>query len=227
MPIHRAQSTGPFVKPGPDTLRRMDHSTASPYARALGERMEQLHPALQRYFAGVQDGKVGIGEGVFDRFGTRHWWLWPFLRLARRRGVLVPGMHHDVPFRIENRVEASHAVAARTLSLPSGEWTMRDSMSLTPRGLLVDAVGRPPLVHTGFVVDLDGEALCLRSRAVGITLGRVRLRVPRLLAPRVHLTERYDVTRHRQHVNLTIDAPVLGRIYEYAGAFTYRIEEDT
>jgi hypothetical protein len=28
----------------------------------------------------------------------------------------------------------------------------------------------------------------------------------------------------RQHVALTLDAPLLGRIYEYSGAFAYRVE---
>jgi hypothetical protein len=44
------------------------------------------------------------------------------------------------------------------------------------------------------------------------------------MAPRVRLTERFDDTDELQHVALTLIAPVLGRIYEYAGSFHYSIE---
>ena len=38
----------------------------SPYARALGERIDDLHPRLRAYFEAIPDGAVGIGEGVLQ-----------------------------------------------------------------------------------------------------------------------------------------------------------------
>lgn len=39
-------------------------SGVSPYERALGERIGELHPTLRRYFASLPDRHVGRGEGV-------------------------------------------------------------------------------------------------------------------------------------------------------------------
>ena len=42
-------------------------------------------------------------------------------------------------------------------------------------------------------------------------------------APRIHVHER-TLANGRQHVSLALDLPLVGRAYEYAGAFDYRIE---
>ena len=51
--------------------------------------------------------------------------------------------------------------------------------------------------------------------------------IPIPFAPTVTLLERYDEGAGRQHVDLTMDAPVLGRLYEYSGFFDYVIEDET
>ncbi|MFJ6532145.1 DUF4166 domain-containing protein [Microbacterium sp. NPDC091662] len=195
----------------------------SPYARALGERIDDLHPRLRTYFEAIPDGAVGIGEGVFSHVGTPRRWLWPFLRLLERRGVVAAGWERDVPFRVENRTIASRAIGERTFQFPRGPWTMRDAAALTRRGRVVDELGEPALLAACFDVDVRQGALHLTSRAVGLRLGRLRVRIPRAVAPVVRLTERYDDTVHRQCMSLTVDAPLLGRVYEYRGDFTYRI----
>ena len=53
----------------------------------------------------------------------------------------------------------------------------------------------------------------------------MRLRVPRAIAPTVTLVERSDVADGRQHVALEVRAPLIGRLYEYSGSFSYRIEK--
>ena len=47
--------------------------------------------------------------------------------------------------------------------------------------------------------------------------------LPALIRPRVTLVERIDGSSERQHVALTIDLPVIGRIYEYSGSFDYEV----
>lgn len=199
----------------------------SPYARALGARADDLHPRLQAYFRTIPDGSVGVGEGVFDRVGTPRRWLWPVLRMLERRGVVAAGWEQDVPFRVENRTIASRAIAERTFHLTRGPWVMRDAVALTRHGRIVDELGEPGVVAACFDVDIDDGALRLTSRAIGIRLWRLRLRVPRLVSPVVRLTERFDDADERQHVALTIDAPIIGRVYEYSGSFRYRIEQAT
>jgi hypothetical protein len=198
----------------------------SPYARALGERIDHLHPRLREYFRAVPDGAVGIGEGTFQRIGTPRRLLWPAIRLLERRGVVAARWEHDVPFRIENRTIASRAIAERTVAFRDGAWTMHDAVALTRHGRVVDELGEPGLVAACFDVDVSDAALHLTSRAVGLRLGRLRLRIPRPLAPVVRLVERYDDASDRQRISLTIDAPLLGRVYEYRGDFTYRIKTD-
>ena len=189
--------------------------------------MPLLDPPTQAYFAAIPDGHVGVGEGVFDHVGTRHRWLAPLLRPLHRRGLLVAGWYTDVPFRIENRTIAGRAIAVRTLMLPGGEWIMRDAVALKPHGRLVDELGEPPLFAASFDVGTDGGALRLTSRAIGMRIGRLRPRVAGRLVPRIRLREGRDAESGRQRVELTIDAPLVGRLYEYTGTFTYRIEKES
>lgn len=202
----------------------MPPAPQSPYARALGERIHDLHPRLQSYFQAVPDGAVGIGDGVFERVGTPRRWLWPLLRVLERSGVVAACWEHDVPFRVENRTIATRAIGERTFHLARGPWVMHDAVALTPHGRVVDEFGEPALVAACFDVHVHDGALELTSRAVGFRLGRLRVRIPRLLSPVVRLTERHDDALDRQVVILRIDAPVIGRVYEYTGHFRYRIE---
>ncbi|WP_431865715.1 DUF4166 domain-containing protein [Microbacterium paraoxydans] len=198
----------------------------SPYARALGERLAELHPRLRTYFQAVPDGMVGVGEGTFQRVGTPRRALWPLLRRLERRGVIAARWERDVPFRIENRTIASRAIAERTFRFATGPWVMRDAVAPTRHGRIVDELGEPGLIAACFDVEPRAGALHLTSRAVGIRLGRFRLRIPRIVAPVVRLVERWDDEARRQRVRLTVDAPLLGRLYEYRGDFDYALEPD-
>jgi hypothetical protein len=53
--------------------------------------------------------------------------------------------------------------------------------------------------------------------------GRVEIRPS--LSPRIALTERIDDATGQQNVAFTIDLPILGRVYEYAGCFRYQIRQ--
>lgn len=198
----------------------------SPYSRALGERIDDLHPRLRAYFAAIPEGAVGVGEGVFHSVGTPRRWLWPLLRILERRGAVAAGWEHDVPFRVENRTIASRAIGERTFHFARGPWVMRDAVALTRHGRVVDELGEPGVIAACFDVDVRDGALRLTSRAVGLRFGRARVRIPNLIAPTVRLTERFDDSLDRQRVSLTVDAPLLGRVYEYRGDFIYRIQQD-
>ena len=206
----------------------------SPYEAALGDLLHELHPTLRRYFSAIPDGCIGVGEGVFAEFGTPRRWLWPLLRPFERRGVIAAGYARSARFRIVNRTEAAGAprpgapvgaglaTAVRTVELPSGTWQMTDSVALTHRGV-VDRLGVPHTVAAEFDIEVRDGGLRLRSRTVGIAFGRVRVRLPRMVAPVVRLSECYDPVSGLQRVELTIDAPLVGRIYGYRGHFSYGI----
>lgn len=194
----------------------------SPYEAALGERLHELHPSLRRYFSAIPEGCIGLGEGVFAEFGTPRRWLWRLFEPFERRGVLAAGYARSVRFRIVNRTEAGRATAVRTIELPTGSWQMTDSVALTSRGI-VDRIGTPRTVAAAFDVSVHDGGLVLTSREVGIAVGRFRFRMPRLVAPVVRLSERYDPVSGLQRVELTIDAPIIGRVYGYRGHFNYGI----
>ncbi|WP_309065717.1 DUF4166 domain-containing protein [Microbacterium sp.] len=141
---------------------------------------------------------------------------------------LFAGRQHDVPFTVRNRTVNGRAVAERTLHLPAGDWTMKDVVSARSNGQVIDRIGEPPSLAAAFDVDVDGEgSLLLRSRAVGLRVGRLRLRVPAPFAPVIRLRESPDPAANGQRVHLTVDLPVVGRLYEYRGSFRYRIEKES
>lgn len=198
----------------------------SPYRRAIGAREADLHPRLRLYFSAIPAGYVGVGEGVFTRAGTPRRWLWPFLRPLEKRGVLFAGWERDVPFRVLNRTIAFRAIAEREFHRPSGTWIMQDAVALGRYGRIVDELGEPGTIAASFDVDVHDGALLLTSVRVGVRWRRLRVRLPRPLSPTVRLRERFDDERAQQHVTLTVDAPLIGRVYEYEGWFDYRIEKE-
>lgn len=200
---------------------------SSPYERALGDRISELHPKTAWYFRTIPDGQVGIGTGVFTRAGSPHRWLWPVFRIAESLGVAFAGWERDVPFRIENRTVGGTAVAVRYFDLPGRTWVMPDTVALGENRILRNEIGPHRTVVTTFDLDVHDGAVVLTIRRVGMRFGRLRIAAPRFLRPRIGLVERWDDGRQQHHVNMTIDAPLLGRVYEYTGYFDYVIESET
>ena len=200
---------------------------SSPYERALGARISELHPKTAWYFRTIPDGQVGIGTGVFTRAGSPHRWLWPVFRIAESLGVAFAGWERDVPFRIENRTIGGTAVAVRYFDLPGRTWVMPDTVALGENRILRNEIGPHRTVVTTFDLDVQDGAVVLTIRRVGMRFGRLRIAAPRFLRPRIGLVERWDDGRQQHHVNMTIDAPLLGRVYEYTGYFDYVIESET
>ena len=139
------------------------------------------------------------------------------LRVLERRRILFPVWERDVAFTVENRADHSGVSAVRTFRFRSGDRTMVDHVSLDSCGL-IDRLGDGGVLGARLAASVvDGEL-----RLVSTSARWGRLRIP--LAPRVRLTERFDDVAGRQHVALTLESKVLGRLYEYSGHFDYRIE---
>lgn len=198
----------------------------SPYRVVLGAAFEELHPRLRAYFDAIAPGAVGRGRGVFDTVGTPRRWLWPLLAAFAPAHVAFPVWQRGVPFTVENRPAATRegpAVrAVRRFALRGRERVMRDEIGVAD-GALVDRLGDPVLLEARFAVRVLDGGLRLRSIAVTLVAGRLRLRLPRVLAPVVALTERWDDQEECQRVSITVVMPVIGRVYQYAGRFRYGV----
>lgn len=198
----------------------------SPYQVAIGPSLDGLHPKLSAYFSSIPQGYAGIGRGTWDRVGTPRRWLWPVLRLLAKEGIVFPVWGQGVPFTVRNSPDSSGdgpAVKAyRTFSFPSGDRVMVDRIGLDRYGL-VDTLGRSGRLVARLEPSIIDGMLSMRSTAVLLRIGRWHVTIPERVTPWVELTERFDDSVGRQHVSLTLTAPVLGRIYEYSGYFDYEI----
>jgi hypothetical protein len=94
----------------------------------------------------------------------------------------------------------------------------------SPEGL-VDHLGASRRFSAALAARVVDGALLLDSAAVTLRVGRINWRLPQFLAPRIALTERFDDATGQQSVSVTIDVPLLGRVYEYAGSFRYEIRQ--
>ena len=192
----------------------------SPWQRAMGARAADLTPALQTYFGAVPAGSEGRGSGVFTTVGTPRRWLWPVLALLAWDNVIFPVWERDVPFTIVNRPTAHGTIrASRTFHFPSGDRTMVDEVGITNSGL-IDRLGRSGTVETALIATVTDGALTLRSTSTTLRFGPLRVPLG-ALSPRVILRE--ESRGGAQSVALRLEAPVIGRIYEYAGTFTYTV----
>ncbi len=201
----------------------------SPYEAALGDAAfgaGGLHPRLRAYFSAIPEGMRGVGEGVFATVGTPRAWLRPLIRLFADPDVLFPVWARDVPFSVVNLPAAEDGRPAvtgeRTFHLPDGDRVMRDLILAAPEGL-VDILGSRRSLRALFAAEILDGALRLASSRVSLRIGRRWLRIPGPLAPHVELVERFSEEDDRQHVEVALSLPLVGRVYEYAGSFRYEL----
>ena len=204
----------------------------SPYQAVLGDDLAGLHPRLQAYFSAIPAGHHGFGRGVFDAVGTPRRWLWPALALLSRTGVVFPVWQHDVPFTVVNRPAGDPSRQAvtgdRFFALRQGGRHMRDVISADGSGPgsgsgLRDRLGAPPRLDTELAASVVEGTLRLRSTRVAFLVGGLRIPLPGRISPVVELTESFDDALGAQRVSLTVRAPLVGTIYQYAGSFRYEI----
>ncbi len=189
-------------------------TAASPWQEVLGDDFARLAPGLRDYFGPVPEDAVGRGSGVFERVGTPRRWLWPALAVAGAVRIVWPRWEQHVPFAVENRREHATLLGRRTFRFRGGERTMVDAVTAED-GAIVDRLGRGGVLRCRFRATVDDEG------ALALDAVRVRLLgVP--LPARVRLRER-SLPAGRQRVEFVLDVPGIGRVYEYAGEFAYRI----
>lgn len=198
------------------------HHPGAPWAAALGHGLDELSPALQSYFGGVPYGAHGLGEGVFTAVGTPRRALWPLLALLGRWGIAWPVWQHDVPFTIVNVPTPHGLVSVKRFRFRDGDRSMTDRIIWTRHGLRQRLGSGERVVAELHVAAVDG-GVRITSGRVGIRLLGLRFSLPAAWSPRIEVRE-CTLDDGRQHVAVTLSLPMIGRLYEYAGAFAYRVE---
>lgn len=198
----------------------------SPWQLFLGERFTELHPRLREYFQAIPHGSVGVGEGIFETVGTPRAWLRFLIRYAVDSDVLFPVWERDVPFTVTNSpvgsVNRPAVVAKRVFMFARGPRTMRDRIVAIPDGI-VDILGERRRFRALFAATVVKGGLQLVSTRVAVRIGTKHIIFPRVLSPRVKLTEQFSEVDERQHISLTMHMPFIGMVYEYAGSFRYGV----
>jgi hypothetical protein len=191
---------------------------ASVYERVLGPRLAELDPRLRAYFGEIPAGAVGRGSGVYEVAGSRHRWLRPVFAWLATREVLFPEYGHGIPFTVENRGDRT---ARRTFAFPRRTRVMTDAMGVVD-GTLRDRLGRRGGLEVELLLEVRDGGLRMRSRRQWLHLRRVRMRMPGLVG--VELTE--TAGDGVQHVDVRVNAPMLGELFRYTGTFRYALERD-
>jgi hypothetical protein len=197
----------------------------SPYEEVFGDTLDSLHPRLRAYFGEIPRGSIGMGAGVFDVVGTPRRWLWPVLRVLAAESIMFPEWQRGVPFTVVNTpiVDArgnTSVHAVRTFHFVSGDRQMIDTISAEPHSL-VDRLGQARALIAALSATVVNGELRMTSTTLAVRIGCARIRIPRTIAPIVTLVERFDDATGLQHVSVVVDAPIIGRIYEYSGSFSY------
>ena len=190
---------------------------ASPYERSIN--LAGLQPQLRSYFSEIPAGKVGRGVGVFDVVGTPRRWLWPILSLLAREGVVFPVWQSNVPFEIANSASLGGRASVRKFLFARRENSMVDFMTVE-NDALVDYLGTHKRYRATFAGSVSDGSLSLTSTSVATRILGAWVRLPL----HVDLTEQW--TGENQRVAVTLAAPVVGRIYEYTGSFSYEVCDD-
>ena len=219
------ESTQPLESIPP--LESLPLEPLSPYRVVLGDELDRLHPRLRAYFSAIPAGSEGRGSGTFDVAGTPRRWLWPVFWVLGAQGLLFAAWERDVPFVVVNRpvVDAAGRVAIRAtreFDFARGLRTMVDAITATDGGL-VDYLGRAGRYEASLAGTVVNGELHLRSTRMRLRIGGRWWALPAFFAPTVALTERFDDGTDRQRVSVILSAPVLGKLYEYSGSFSYEI----
>ncbi|MFE7197518.1 DUF4166 domain-containing protein [Microbacterium oxydans] len=201
------------------------------FLEALGEEAERLHPeilAQMRVHADPARPDLDSADGVFTLAGSRFGRLSVLARPVIGPGLLVTRLARQVPFRIETasvRTSSGRAALAtvREFRFPGATQYVRDRLFATGHpGLVQNALGDrgrvEMLEHCS--VTSDG-ALRMRTRAVRLRFGRLRLPLRGPLRVDVDLVDGWDEVHGRRTIDMRAVSPLAGTVLEYRGWYRY------
>lgn len=189
---------------------------------ALGESALDLHPEILAQMR-AETTRVHA-EGRFTRAGSRFGILTALALPFVGPGMLVTRFGRDVPFSItqrSGRTASGRATldATRELRFAGGTQRISDRLTVTARpGIVHNALGdrgRVQLLEECTVTATG--ALRMRTVAVSLRIGSVRLALRGILRIRVVVEDGWDADNRRRTISLRARSPLLGTILEYRG----------
>jgi hypothetical protein len=199
---------------------------------ALGETARDLHPEILAQMRA--ESTTVHSEGSFSRAGCRFGMLTALARPFVGPGMLVTRFGHDVPFSItqrSGRAPSGRATLDATREFRFSGGTQRISDRLT-------ATGRPGIVHNSLgdrgrvqlleecTVTATG-ALRMRTVAVAVRIGSLRLALRGILRIRVVVEDGWDAEHGRRTISMHARNPLLGTILEYRGWYRPVVAADS
>lgn len=198
------------------------------YARALGDRFNDLHPMLQKRY-GQLSKRPFYGRGIMKTIHGGPKWLAPIFYLGTRWKLLFPESGTDIPFSITNTPKIGKGGEEqvhweRVFHFPDKKRYFNALMSLDDRqSIIKDYLGEPPLVYSDLTctVNASDGSLTIESRKQRLILGRWELPLPRIFQGFATVTERYIDDRETYSIHVRVHNPLIGTVFSYEGVFTY------
>jgi hypothetical protein len=183
----------------------------------------------------------GAGAGRYERLVGEGWGGLdePVRRFHARAGGAAARAAGT--FAVRRGTGRAACTLARLLGLPEAGEAVPLLLSVTPHGggerwrrrfagrdfvteqhahaglLMAERVGPFELLYR---LTAEGGALAYRQEAAALCAGRLRLRLPRRLAPRVEARERAGEGGRGVRVSVRVTAPLVGLLIEYEGLVT-------
>ncbi|MEV8251954.1 DUF4166 domain-containing protein [Microbacterium sp. NPDC076768] len=196
------------------------------FLAALGDDAVRLHPEIRAQMQVVADSDTA--EGVFEiagsRFGRLAWCAAPVVG----PGLLVTRRERNVPFSIttvaaQTRSGRVSLDTAREFRFRAVTQHITDRLTITARpGIVHNVMGARGRVQLLEHCSVTAEgALRMRTHAVSLKLGRVRIALRGILRVDVDLVDGWDEELRRRTINMRATNPLLGTVLEYRGWYRH------
>jgi hypothetical protein len=190
----------------------------SPYPRFLGADFDSLHPQLRERLVPPAADSVGLSFGVV-RAGSRSRLLRPLLRLLSTRRIVFPAFSTAARLSVTTVPGPGEGLSrGRAFHLAGREYLIEDTLHVVD-GRPHVFLGRSRALEIAFRPTVSDGGLTLTSAGVWVHAGSMRVPVPRIVAPRAVITERWVDVAVRVEAHIT--APGLGEVFEYAGSLEH------
>ena len=204
---------------------------ASPFAHGILENEPgRLPEAFRQQFLGTpDDDRETFLSGTMDTIWRRHAWLWPMFSMLARADILFPETGRDIPAEMivrNYRTEDGRPWQSWERTFDFGHVRRRFDACVTfdpRRGQTIEHTGPGGRLEAPWRMELEGGRMMIDALAIFLRIGRLRLRLPRLLSAGVRAIQTTDAATPDQiHIDLSLHNPLLGAVFGYEG--TFRVE---